>query len=231
MVGFCVNKLLITSAVVCFLCSSCVKNTNISYFPDQRGPLYCHLAGDGRSVRPPPKFYEFVPIPNWPKAFVLRDNIANEAVVIANEASVLAATAQPIYQSHWGKEELIAVKLLVEISLVQDRIVVDEATKYLKFKFPGVQTSDTVLSDTLIQVYSIWLGSEYTRTPCDGVISTMLPFEMTLAADEGIRFLRDTSEDLQIAGLIVYNDVKTGWKINKSFSLNRSQFKVKKDLK
>jgi len=39
--------------------------------------------------------------------------------------------------------------------------------------------------------------------------------------------LRDRSDDLQIAGLVAYTDAKTGWKINKSFSVTRSQFKVR----
>lgn len=210
------------------LSTGCISNTQVQYFPDQRGPIYCSLLqGNVRPVRPQSNLFEPVALSNWPGAFALRNPASNEAVIVVNEANVREAIAQPLYERSWGKDKLVGVRLLLQIDLAQDSITSNHVRSYLANQFPGIQISNTVAADVLLQVFSIWVGSEYLRTPCDGVMQTNIPFELLLPPVEGARFLMDDSNDLQLAGMILYTDTVTGWKFHKSYTVSRQQFKVR----
>jgi len=209
-----------------FMIAGCVSNTNISYFPDQRGPFYCQLGDSQGTDIYRNSDFEVLTLQNSPNAFALRKESTNEIVVLANSMHVISAKANPIYEHQWWGKKIVAVKLLVVVGIKSDPKLLDAVRSELSPKFPGAVYSESLAKDIFIDIYSIWLGSEYTRTPCDGVALDNIPFEITLPGEDGTNFLSANGEALQLAGRVLYRDAKSGWRFHRSFSLQRKEFTV-----
>jgi hypothetical protein len=212
--------------VLAFLLTGCVSNTKISYFPDQRGPFYCRLsdAPGGDSGK---RFdFEVVAINNPQDAFALRNSSTNEIVILSNRMKISAATANPIYEYQWWRRKVAAVKILVNVGIESDANVLKSVRDELSPKYPGASFYESKATDIFVDIYSIWLGSEYTRSPCDGTALDNIPFEVTLPGDDAVRFLGAGRESLQFAGRVLYRDAKTGWRFHRSFSLQRGDFTI-----
>lgn len=212
--------------ILTLLLAGCISNTNVSYFPDQRGPFYCRL-GDTPGEDAGKRFdFEVVAINNPQDAFALRSPSTNEIVILANKMKILAATANPTYEYHWWKREVAAVKILVNVGLGSDENVLKSVRDELSLKYPGASFYESMATDIFVDIYSIWLGSEYTRSPCDGTALDNIPFEVTLPGNDAVRFLAAGRESLQFAGRVLYRDAKSGWRFHRSFSLHRGDFMV-----
>lgn len=206
--------------------SGCASNTYINYFPDQRGPLYCRL-NDKPSVESyKSNDYEVVQLPNWERAFALRKPSTNEFVILANSMVIKKARAEAIYEESWWRRRLAAVKLLVVVGIENEKDDLDRVREELAAKYPGAVITESVAADILIDIYSVWLGSEYIRAPCDGVALDSIPFEITLAPGDGSSFLKAKGQELQLAGRVLFRDAISGWRFHRSFSINRQDFEV-----
>lgn len=208
------------------LLNGCVSNTAISYFPDQRGPFFCRLSDPPATEAFRLQEYEVVALPNWPSAFALRKSSTNEIVIVANSMRVHSANANAIYERRWGQDRLAAVKLLVVVGIENDPELLQAVRRDLSTRYPASTFFDSLATDMLVDIYSMWIGSEYTRVPCDGAALDSIPFEMTLPAADARAFLASDPQSLQVAGRVLYRDAKTGWRLHRSFSIKRQEFSV-----
>jgi hypothetical protein len=224
--GEVILKQLFLSLISTIVLTGCVSNNHINYFPDQRGPLYCHLGDTPSAQAYRSTDYEVVPIENWPQAFVLRKSSTNEFVVLANSLLIKSAQAKAVYESSWWRQKLVAIKILVMVGIENQKEIVDRVKGELATKYPGAVITEPVPADILVDLYSIWLGSEYIRAPCDGVALDNVPFEITLPPEDGAAFLRAKDDQLQLAGRIIFRDAISGWRFHRSFSLNRGDFEL-----
>lgn len=222
--GELILKQLVLSLLSAIVFTGCVSNTYVNYFPDQRGPLYCHLGDTPNAQAYKTTDYEVVPIENWHEAFVIRKSSTNEFVVLANSLVIKSAQAKAEYESSWGREKLVAIKILVIVGIDNQKEVIDRIKGELITNYPGAVITDPVPADILVDFYSIWLGSEYIRAPCDGVALDNVPFEITLSPEDGAAFLRAKDDQLQLAGRVLFRDAISGWRFHRSFSLNRGDF-------
>lgn len=209
-----------------FLLTGCVSNTNISYFPDQRGPFYCRLSDVSGGDAGKRFDFEVVAINNSQDAFALRNPATNEIVILSNKMRISSAVANPVYEYHWWKKKVAAVKILVNVGIENDANVLKVVRDELTTKYTGASFYESKATDIFVDIYSIWLGSEYTRSPCDGTALDNIPFEVTLPGDDAVRFLSADQGSLQFAGRVLYRDAKTGWRFHRSFSLKRGDFTV-----
>lgn len=207
--------------------AGCANVTKISYFPDQRGPFVCRLLNADGVSREVDRGYEVVSLPNWQKAFALRKASTNEVVLFTNNLKVANAQARGIYEKTWfGEKKLVAVKIIVLISIENDPKLRDEAIREINRLYAGTNIVDSVMSDIVVDLYTFWLGSEYTRAPCQGVALDEIPFEITLPTGDGQEFLLAASEDIQIAGRVLFRDARSGWLFHRSFTVKRGDFSI-----
>ncbi len=211
-------------AVMLLLLQACGTTTNISYFPDQRGPFVCRITDAPSQLWPDSQEFETIPLSNWPKFFALRKPATNEIVVLANDVKVKQATANRIYTEKFGQRKTVAVKILMVVGL--DGASLQPLKKELLQRFPGANISESIPVELVVDLYSMWLGSEYVRAPCDGIGLDNIPFEVTLPQLDGDRFIASPLDSLQFAGRVMYRDARSGWRFHRSFSLKRSEFSV-----
>lgn len=206
--------------------------TNVVYFPDQRGPFYCRIA-DGDNISPrSSQDYETVPVANWPQVFALKKTGTNEIVVLANSIRVKTASANVIYGKRWWNRRYPeALRLLIILEVAGDVPTINAVRTGLLKQYPGSTILESVPADLVLDLYSLWFGTEYTRNPCDGISTDHIPFEITIPASEADTFFHASDKTIQIAGRILYRDLKSGWRFNRSFTVKKGDFVVSYDPK